>query len=140
MSQTCHPEVELRKQRERKEKKGVSCGEVDWERVRRNDTLYISSHFDLREWWREMACNQKMHRHLYLALPKILSLPPSNMFLERIFSTCTWFDSHLRQSLADERFEMAVLIAVNDALISGVVPTEDEAKETVENVIATFGK
>ena len=87
-----------------------------------------------------MACNQKMHRHLYLTLPKILSLPSSNMFLERIFSTCTWFDSHLRQRLADERFEMAVLIAVNDALISGVVPTEDEAKEIVENVIATFGK
>ena len=62
------------------------------------------------------------------------------MFLERIFSTCTWFDSHLRQKLSDENFEMAVLIAVNDAVINGVVPTEEKAKEIMDSVIATFDK
>ena len=57
---------------------------------------------------------------------------------ERTFSTCTFFDDPLRQSLKDARFEMAVLLAVNEELLSGEVTSEDEAKKIVEKVVAKF--
>ena len=73
-------------------------------------------------------------------LPSIIALPPSNAFLERIFSACTWFDDPLRQKLQDKRFEMAVLIAVNDKLLNGVVPSEKSVEEIVESVLTLLDK
>ena len=64
----------------------------------------------------------------------------SNTFLERIFSACTWFDDHLRQSLQDKRFEMAVLIAVNNNLLNGVVPPEKTVTEIIESVLTLLNK
>ena len=109
---------------------------IDWERVKKNDTLYISSHFDSREWW--VKVGRKVHPLVFLVVPAIIALPASNGFQERTFSTCTFFDDPLRQSLKDARFEMAVLLAVNEELLSGEVPSEDEAKKIVEKVVAKF--
>ncbi len=44
------------------------------------------------------------------------ALPAANAFLERIFSTATWFDDPLRQSLGRDRFEKGVLLGVNQDL------------------------
>ena len=65
----------------------------------------------------------------------IIALPPSNAFLERIFSACSWCDDPLLQRLKDDRFEKAVLIAVNESLISGVSTTKEKVKGIVETVV-----
>ncbi len=45
-----------------------------------------------------------------------MELPAANAFLERMFSTATWFDDLLRQNLGHDRFEMGVLLGVNQDL------------------------
>ena len=72
--------------------------------------------------------------------PSIIALPPSNTFLELIFSACTWFDDPLRQRLKGKRFEMAFLISVNDNLINGVVPSEKKVQEIIESIVTLFDK
>ena len=110
------------------------CNDIDWMRVNKQETLYISSIFDLCEWWLHVVSVGR-HTLVYLVLPAIIALPRSNAFLERIFSACTWFDDPLRQSLTDNRFEKAVLVAVNESLISGVSTTKENAKVMVKTVI-----
>ena len=87
--------------------------DVDWARVRDNDTLYISSIFDLREWWLSKRRNGQ-YQLIYPVVPVVLALPSANGFQERTFSGCTVFDSPLRQRMKPKRFEMAVLLAKND--------------------------
>ena len=70
----------------------------------------------------------------------ILALPPTNAYQERIFSTCTYFDDPLRQSLKFSRFEMSVLLAVNQAFLRNRIPSFEEVKSIVERVIAMFEK
>ena len=43
-------------------------------------------------------------------------------------------------ALKDKRFEMAVLIAVNNNLINDVVPSEKTTQKIVESVMALFDK
>ena len=62
----------------------------------------------------------------------------SNGLQERIFSACTWFDNPLRQRLQNKRFEMSVILVVNESLLKCKVPSDDEAKQIVERVIAKF--
>ena len=58
---------------------------------------------------------------------------------ERTFSTCTWFDDALRQRLKEGRFEMAVLLAVNNAFLEdGSIPSEEEMKKIVEKVVRIY--
>ena len=45
-----------------------------------------------------------------------MALPAANAFLERMFSTATWFDDPLRKNLGHDRFEMGVLLGVNQDL------------------------
>ena len=45
-----------------------------------------------------------------------MALPAANAFLERMYSTATWFDDPLRQSLGHDRFEMGILLGVNQDL------------------------
>jgi len=54
--------------------------------------------------------------------------------MERIFSTCTWFDNPLRQRLNDEKFEMAVIIAVNECILNEKEPSDERKMEIVEMV------
>ena len=75
------------------------------------------------------------HTLIYLVLPATIALPPSDAFLERIFSACTWFTGPLRQRLKDNRFEKAVFIAVNESLISGVSTTKEKVKGIIETVV-----
>ena len=75
------------------------------------------------------------HTLVYLVLPAIIALPRSNAFLERIFSACSWCDDPLRQRLKDDCFEKAILIAVNESLISGVSTTQETVKAIVETVV-----
>lgn len=99
----------------------------------------MSSMFDLREWWK--AGGREKYSLVYLVVPIIIALDSTNAFQERIFSTCTWFDDPLRQSLKDGRFEMAVLLAANDALISKFdTPTEDQAKDIVAKAIQKLSR
>ena len=84
-------EGELRKQRHRMRR---DCNDIDWMRVNKQETLYISLIFDLCEGWL-YAVSMERHTLVYLVLPVIIALPPSNAFLERIFSACTWFDGPL---------------------------------------------
>ena len=98
---------------------GNNCDDIDWEKVKAKETLYISSLFDLCEWWKNVG--RKIHPMIYPVLPSIIALPPSNAFLEHIFSACTWFDDPLRQRLKDKHFEMAVLIAVKPMTILSMV-------------------
>jgi len=130
--QNFDPEVVLKEQYMRMRK---DCSSVDWARVKKNETLYISSLFDCLEWW--MHC-RKEHKLVFLVVPPVLACPSANGLQECIFSACTWFDNPLRQSLSDKRFEMAVLLAVNEALLKCNVPTEEEAKEIVARAVAKY--
>ena len=57
-----------------------------------------------------------------------------------MFSACTWFDDPLRQRLKDDCFEKAVLVAVNECLISGVSATKERVKAIVEKVVFQSSK
>ena len=127
------PASELKAQYQRT---GRNTDKVDWKRVADNETLYISSLFDSVEWWNEVG--RRNHPQVFPVFPIIISLPASNDFQERIFSACTWFDDPLRQRLRDTRFEMAVLLAVNESLLSCDVPSEEKAKEIVARVVSQF--
>ena len=52
--------------------------------------------------------------------------------------TCTWFDNPLLQKLQNKRFEMSVILAINESLLKCKVPSNDEAKTIVKRVIAKF--
>ena len=103
------------------------------EKVDLEDVLYISSKFDSLEWWHNVG--RGIHKKVFYVAPVIIALPTHNGFQERTFSICTWFDSPIRQRLKGSRFEMAVLLAVNESLLSCEVPSEDKAKEIVKNAI-----
>ena len=90
------------------------------------------------EWWKSVG--KKKYPLIALVALVILALPPSNAFLERIFSTCTWFDHHLRQRLKFSRYEMSVLLAVNKAFLASCKPSVKEGKSIVEKVIEIFEK
>ena len=79
--------------------------------------------FNLCEWWLHVVSTER-HALVYLVLPVIIALPPSDAFLGRIFSACTWLDDPLRQRLKEYRIEKAVLVAVNECLINGVSATK----------------
>ena len=68
--QKFEPEVELKAQRKRM---GMNCDDIDWERVKKNEALYISSKFNLEEYWThqmklEQHLLQSRHHH-YQLLP-----------------------------------------------------------------------
>ena len=71
-------------------------------------------------------------------MPPMIALPSNNGFQERIFSACTHFDNPIRQRLKESRFEMAVLLAVNESILKCEIPTNEKAQEIVEKVIKRF--
>ena len=124
------PKQELKDQRDRMKKE---CADIDWKRVGEEEVLYISSKFDSLEWWHKVG--RKRHKKVFYVAPIIIAFPTHNGFQERTFSICTWFDSPIRQRLKGSRFEMAVLLAVNEGILSCEIPSEDEAKKIVEKVV-----
>jgi len=130
-----NPELELKQQRKRKE---IGTIDIDWTRVKKGDLLYISSKFDKLEWWKEVG--QVKHDLVYLVAPPIIAIPSSNGLLERIFSSCSWFDDSLHQSLKPRRFEMAILMSVNESFLDNgdYVPSEERAQDIVQSVIDIF--
>ena len=74
------------------------------------------------------------HGWIYSLVPIVTAMPPSNAYMERIFSTCTWFDNPLRQRLNDEKFEMAVIIVVNECILNEKEPSDERKMEIVEMV------
>eukprot|EP00956_Cyclotella_meneghiniana_P032818 scaffold91636_cov36-Cyclotella_meneghiniana.AAC.4 len=108
---------------------------IDWATAE-EDCLYYSSKFNLLEWWKSVG--RTKWPEVYLVFCIWVALPNSNGFQERIFSLCTWFDNPLRQSLKETRFEMAVLLAINDAFLSDTAPSVEETKEILKKVVATF--
>ena len=133
--QRFHPKTELENQYRRMEK---DCKGIDWTRVegQEKEILYISSLFDVREWWSKIGREQ--HGFVFWVAPPMIALPSSNAFQERIFSACTHFDNPIRQRLKESRFEMAVLLAVNESLLECKIPTNEKAQEMVEKVIKRF--
>jgi hypothetical protein len=132
LSQSFEAEAELKAQFERK-KIDVKTVDINWDRVKDLDTLYISKHFDLAEWWASEG--RKKHALLSCAVPAILSLPASNGHQERTFSTCTHFNDDLRQRLSAEKFEQSILLAANKENTSIKIPTEEEAQAIIEEAI-----
>ena len=116
--------------------KDPNAEDIDWDQA--EDCLYFSSKFHLLEWWKCVGC--KKWPEVYLVFCIWIALPNSNSFQERIFSLYTWFDNPLRQSLKETRFEMAVLLAVNDAFICTETPTDAETVEIMKTIVATFEK
>ena len=49
-------------------------------------------------------------------MAKYLSIPPSNGFQERVFSACTYFECAIQSRQKDEKYEMKVLLSVNERL------------------------
>ena len=90
---------------------------IDKDRVEQLDLLYISSLFDLSEWWNIVG--RKCLNLMFLLVPKFIAIPPSNGHQKRVFSSYTWFDNPLQQSQKDEKYEMKVLMCVNDSLKYG---------------------
>jgi hypothetical protein len=72
LNQDFSPEEELRKQRHRMRR---DCNDIDWMRVNKQETLYISSIFDLCEWWLHVVSVGR-HTLVYLVLPAIIALSP----------------------------------------------------------------
>ena len=116
--------------------KDPKAEDIYWDQAA--DCLYFSSKFHLLEWWKCVGC--KKWPEVYLVFCIWIALPNSNAFQERIFSLCTWFDNPLRQSLKETRFEMAVLLAVNDAFLCTETPTDAETVEIMKTIVATFEK
>ena len=127
------PVKELKDQLGRLGKNWKKSG-IDWKRVEEYDTLYISRLFDLVEWWKNRGIG--LFPHVVVAVPSIIAVPSSNGHQERTFSTCTYFDDELRSRLKEERFEMAVLIAVNKTMTKIEIPTSNEAKAIVSKAVA----
>eukprot|EP00956_Cyclotella_meneghiniana_P031764 scaffold84530_cov61-Cyclotella_meneghiniana.AAC.3 len=73
-----------------------------------------------------------------IAVPSILSIPAANDYQERIFSICQWMDVQRRGKAKDSRFEMSVLIAVNEVLLKSEVSSDEEAQAIVEKVSEMF--
>merc|ERR1711997_861971 len=94
---------------------GTDLNSIDWTRVEELDVLYISSVFDLSEWWDQVGRNA--HATVFLAVLLVLPNPASNGYQERVFSACTYFDDKLQQNRGDDSFEMKVLLAVNKNLV-----------------------
>ena len=113
LNQDFDPEHELRMQYKRM---GKDTNDIDWKRVKgvSPDILYISSKFDMLEWWKTQ--DKTEYWDVFVAGLPTMALPAANAFLERMFSTATWFDDPLRQSLGHDRFEMGVLLGVNQDL------------------------
>ena len=124
------PKQELKDQRDRMKK---GCADIDWKRVGEGEVLYISSKFDSLEWWNKVG--RESHKKVFYVAPIIIALPTHNGFQERTFSVCTWFDSPIRQRLKGSRFEMAVLLAVNEGILSLEIPSEEEAKNIINRVV-----
>jgi hypothetical protein len=125
------PEKELKDQFGRLAREN---NDVDWEKVRGFDTLYISRHFDLAEWWKSKG--KGLFPHVAVAVPSIMAIPASNAHQERTFSACTHFDDGLRSRLDAEKFEMAVLVAINKAMTKIEVPTSNETKTIASKEVA----
>lgn len=156
MAHDFDPVTELRAQRVRMDNVTVPAGstiewetlddalyekympDVDWEKIRAMDLMYFSKQFDLLEWWKNVGMVK--YPLLFPVAPPALAIPTHNAFLERIFSVCTWFDDPIRQRLKFPKFEMSVLLAVNETFLSNEVPTEDEAKEIVKKAISILQK
>ena len=100
--------------------------------------MYISSIFDRAEWLREVG--RMKHPLVYPRAPAVIAIPSPDGLLERIFSSCTWFNDSLRQSLKPKQFKMAVLLSVNKVLLdeSDNAPTNEKAKEIVAKVFDIF--
>lgn len=130
--QTFNPEQELKDQCKRI---GINWKDtsIDWERVNEYDTLHVSQHFDLAEYWKNVG--KKRFPLFAIAVPSIMSLPGSNAHQERTFSTCTHFNDTLRARLKDDKFEMSVIIAANKSITSAKIPTEEEAKAIIANTV-----
>ena len=111
---------------------------IDWNRVRKGELLYIFSKFDEVEWWREVGWMK--HLLIYPMAPALIAIPSPNGILERIFSSCTWFNDSLRWSLKPKRFEMAILESINKVILdeSDDAPTNEKVKEIVAKVIDIF--
>ena len=87
---------------------------------RRRNTRQIlpcrpSSVFGLSEWWDVVG--RTAHAMVFLIVPQYISIPPSNGYQERVFSACTYFDRNIQQRLKDEKYELKVLLAVNERLV-----------------------
>lgn len=113
LNQDFDPEHELRMQYKRM---GKDTNDIDWKRVKgvSPDILYISSKFDMLEWWKTQGKTE--YWDVFVAGLPTMALPAANAFLERMFSTATWFDDPLRQSLGHDRFEMGFFLGVNQDL------------------------
>ena len=101
---------------------------IGWDRVDRRDLLYLSSVFDLSEWWHVVG--RKGHVIVFCAVPQIILISFSNVYQKRVFSACTYFDNTLRLNLKDERYEMKVLIAVNEHLMDDLNPIDPVVHRT----------
>lgn len=119
----------------------VKTEDIDWNAVSKGDSLYIAKVFDVMKWWAHRG--KMMFPIVALIAPRVLSRPASNAYQERIFSTCSWFDSKLRSRLGPERFEMAVLLTVNRVWMEEKLKKktlDDEAvKESASEVLKFFG-
>ena len=106
--------------------------------MKKGDLLYISSKFDNLEWWKEVG--QVKHDLVYLVSPPVIAIPSSNGLLERIFSSCTWFDNSLQQSLKSKQFEMAVILFIIESFLNNGddVTSEERAQEIVQSIIDIF--
>ena len=85
----------------------------DWLRT----FFVIAQEFDVMEWW-EVIGKAKFPL-IYVVATCILSLPDSNGFLERAFSTGNWMDAKLSQSMKDSTFKMKVHLQKNMHLLDG---------------------
>ena len=88
-------------------------------------------------WWLNVGRNA--HPQIYQTVPCIIAVPVSNDGQERTFSACTHFDDALRQRLKEGRFEMGVLLAVNESLLNQVDVDEKRFKEIIKEVIDACG-
>jgi hypothetical protein len=94
-----------------------SLTESDRKLLRKGNGETVIQFLDLLNWWER---NGTVTYHFISFMSSvILSKHPSNAFMERVFSHCSYIDSNkYRRRLKDKKMECQVLVKVNRSIIA----------------------
>ena len=110
---------------------------MGWTKVKNSNTLCISKSIDYLELWMNIGSSSTSRfREIFYFLTIVSALLEANGFQERVFSIFTAFDHHLCQNMKPCRFEMLVLLAVKDGIMTKGVTSDKKAKIIVEKAVA----
>jgi hypothetical protein len=106
--------------------------EIDKNKVRSGNWIYVSEVVDVSQWWRKNGVHHRLAEHI---VARHLGAPNSNGLQECVFSVCKHIDNALRQNLGNAKFEMLLILAFNKAFIKDM---ERKYLFAIDNLIASL--